>query len=82
MDIINPPLTQLKHNKRVGQLTPVIRVYKTKAGLPMFFRIDHENILRTLYNPYIYWSYPLASGTINWPALKRFYIRITGLEIK
>lgn len=75
---MNPKLNELKYNSRAGKYTPVIRVYTTKAGRPQFFKVVSGE-LRSLYNPYIYWSY--VSDRPMYPAIKNWLIRVTGWRI-
>ena len=71
---MNPILQETRYNKRAGKETPVIRVYTTKAGYPMFFKVMDGN-LRYLYHPYHFWAF---AGLVKWKELKAFYLRITG----
>lgn len=74
---LNPVLRPMKISKITGQPKPVIRVYTTKRGDPMFFRADVCSlVIYYMGSPYFAWA--RMDSLPNWPTLLKFFARVTG----
>ena len=76
-----PRLQETKFNKRSGKETPVLRIYTTKKGDPMYFMLVN-GAYRYMSSPYFFWSmcsfYPQKGNKFY--QLVEFQARICGVN--